>query len=231
MSHNFELKKPVECIGEFKPPQIQMPLSEGINVTDSSHPSAPNNLFTSLYSKIGIQGNKWMDLACKLATESAKTGGGPFAAILLQVDDSTNRILRYWTGNNLVTRSYDPTAHAEIIAIRSACASLGVYKLNNIQVESKLKQDSASSHCELYSSCEPCPMCYGAIIWAGISHLYFAATRFDAAAPGIDFSDAFIYQQLEMPYQKRSIEVCQCHSQYKLDAFECWKNSMDKQPY
>jgi len=153
-----------------------------------------------IYSGIEVEGDRWMQLACLAARESVEEKGGPFAALILQIDDSSDQILRYWINHNQVTSALDPTAHAEIMAIRSACASLGVFDLGSIRKdESKLTQPGDLSHCVIYSSAEPCPMCYAAICWANIPMLLFAATRFDAATQGVDFSDEAIYEELSRP--------------------------------
>jgi guanine deaminase len=125
----------------------------------------------------------WMRKAIDLAIENVQAGrGGPFGALVVK----QNRLIA--TGVNLVTESNDPTAHAEIVAIRSACRELGSFQLCD---------------CELYSSCEPCPMCLGAIYWARPSCYCYAATRSDAAQAGFD--DAFIYDEVLLPPEKRSI--------------------------
>jgi len=125
----------------------------------------------------------WMRQAIDLALENVRTGrGGPFGAVVVKQD----RLIA--TGVNLVTEKNDPTAHAEIVAIRSACRELGSFQL---------------SDCELYSSCEPCPMCLGAIYWARPMFYCYAATRVDAAHVGFD--DAFIYDEVPLPPERRSI--------------------------
>ena len=179
-----------------------------------------------IYRKIEVVGDSWMQLACQAARQSVEDKGGPFAAVILQIDDSTDQILRYWVNHNQVTSSNDPTAHAEIMAIRSACASLGVFDLGSIRKEeSRLPQAGDESHCVIYSSAEPCPMCYAAICWANIPMLLFAATRFDAAAQGVDFSDEALYEELARPYSQRSVRVYQCTVDNSLDAFNLWKVS------
>ncbi|MBN1117132.1 MAG: nucleoside deaminase [Bacteroidales bacterium] len=165
-------------------------------------------------------------MACDSATDSVKSRGGPFGAVLVQIDDKTGEVLRYWSTGNKVTLLKDPTAHAEILAIRSACKSLGTFKLSDINKrESKLPQKGNTSHCEIYSSCEPCPMCYSAIYWARIAVLYFAATRFDASSPGIDFSDKAIYEDLTKPYRDRKLIVKKCNSQNYNEAFILWQKT------
>ncbi|MFA7373969.1 MAG: nucleoside deaminase [Methanothrix soehngenii] len=179
-----------------------------------------------IYSGIEVEGDRWMQLACLAARESVEEKGGPFAALILQIDDSSDQILRYWINHNQVTSALDPTAHAEIMAIRSACASLGVFDLGSIRKdESKLPQPGDLSHCVIYSSAEPCPMCYAAICWANIPMLLFDATRFDAAAQGVDFSDEAIYEELSRPYSERFVRVYQCTVDNSLDSFNLWKVS------
>ncbi len=178
----------------------------------------------------GILGgtNRWLDMACQEALRSARNGGGPFGAVLVQIDDDTKRVLRYWKNHNHVTEWRDPTAHAEISVIRQACRDLGVFHLFRIsRKESRLPQEGAFSHCEIYSSAEPCPMCYAAICWARIPALVFGATRFDAAAKGVDFSDAAIYEELSRAYGEREEfrRIRQGESPYSLDAFNYWKRS------
>lgn len=179
-----------------------------------------------IYSGIEVEGDRWMQLACLAARESVEEKGGPFAALILQIDNCTDQILRYWINHNQVTSALDPTAHAEIMAIRSACASLGVFDLGSIRKdESKLTQPGDLSHCVIYSSAEPCPMCYAAICWANIPMLLFAATRFDAATQGVDFSDEAIYEELSRPYSDRFVRVYQCTVDNSLDSFNLWKVS------
>ena len=125
---------------------------------------------------------EWMRRAIALAQENVHNGGGPFGAVVVK----DGRIVA--TGVNRVTASKDPTAHAEIAAIRAAATSLNSFRLEG---------------CDLYSSCEPCPMCLGAIFWARLSAYYFACTRVDAAEAGFD--DAFIYTQLDLPPAARAI--------------------------
>jgi tRNA(Arg) A34 adenosine deaminase TadA len=130
----------------------------------------------------GQASQKWMEYAIALAIENVQKGGGPFAAVVVK----ENRIIS--TGANRVTTANDPTAHAEISAIRAAAEALSSFRLDG---------------CELYSSCEPCPMCLGAIFWARLSAYYFSGTRIDAAEAGFD--DAFIYDQLSLEPAKRAV--------------------------
>lgn len=126
----------------------------------------------------------FMREAIALARENIRKGGGPFAAIIVKDGQEVAR-----TGNT-VTLSNDPTAHAEVNAIREACRKLGTFDL---------------SGCEIYSSCEPCPMCLSAIYWAGIGKIYVSASRFDAADAGFD--DQFLYDEIVKPYEERKIPV------------------------
>ena len=179
-----------------------------------------------LYEGITVAPNHWVELVLEEAKASVERGGGPFGAVLLQIEDETNEVIRYWKDHNHVTEYRDPTAHAEISVIRSACHELGVHNLGEIRKhESMLPQKEDTSHCEIYSSCEPCPMCYAAIMWARIPVLVFSATSYDAAQPGVEFSDEEIYDELKKVYKERSIKVHQAVSANSLKAFELWKRS------
>lgn len=180
----------------------------------------------SVYQGIEAAGDRWSRMACDIARESVEQKGGPFGAVVLQIDDASGRILRYWTGRNEVALSSDPTAHAEMVAIRRACASLGVFDLGSIdKVSSKLGQPGKTSRCVIYSSAEPCPMCYGAIRWARLKGLFFAATRFDAAVEGVGFSDQALYEEFAKPYSERGMKIRQCEVGNSLEAFNLWKRS------
>lgn len=153
--------------------------------------------------------NIFMQQAIDLAFENVSKGnGGPFGAVIVK----NNNIIA--TGVNQVTLTNDPTAHAEIVAIRNACKVL-----NNFQL----------TDCQLYSSCEPCPMCLGAIFWARPSVVYFANTADSAAHIGFD--DSFIYQQITIPKEQRSIPFIQLACDNALDAFNLWKEKKDKITY
>ncbi len=179
-----------------------------------------------VYSGILTVSNKWMDLACDLATRSAGNNGGPFGAVILQVDSASGQALRYWAASNGVTKQTDPTAHAEVLAIRSACYSLGNFHLDRIRkTETKLEQPGEFSHCILFSSCEPCPMCYGAVSWARIPVLFFGASRADAAGTMVNFLDADIYRELEKPYLHRKIKTFRCQGAKTTEAFTRWKEN------
>ncbi len=134
--------------------------------------------------------------------------GGPFGAIIVKDGQIVGR------GHNQVLLLQDPTAHAEMQAIRDACKKLGDFQLTD---------------CELYSSCEPCPMCLGAIYWARPAKLYFACTRADAAAA--NFDDAFIYEELNQPIPDRTIPTQSILRAEALVLFQIWKNKVDKSLY
>src|SRR5438067_821655 len=128
----------------------------------------------------------FLQQAIDLAVDNVRRNGGPFAALV--VKDG----IVIATGANQVTRSSDPTAHAEMVAIREACRVLGDFQLTG---------------CDIYSSCEPCPMCLGALYWARPARVFFAATHDDAAAAGFD--DSFIYHQIMVPHSQRSVPMVQ----------------------
>lgn len=150
-----------------------------------------------------------MRRAIALSLENVRSGkGGPFAALVVE----DGRILA--EGTNVVTAECDPTAHAEVVAIREACRRLGRFQLTG---------------CEIYTTCEPCPMCLGAIYWARPEKVYFGNTAADAAAIGFD--DSFIYRQLGMAIAERSIPMIPLLRQEALAAFQAWREKSDKTPY
>jgi len=152
--------------------------------------------------------NPHMEQAIALAAQSVRAGGGPFAALV--VKDGV--VLA--TGVNQVVRSNDPTAHAEIVAIRAACQALGSNQL---------------SGCDVYASCEPCPMCLGALYWARPARVFFAATRQDAASAGFD--DAVIYEQLAVPWSGRSLPMFHIRLEAAASPFTEWAAKPDKTRY
>jgi guanine deaminase len=191
-----------------------------IQVTESGQDKA------NIYEDILVESNPWVEMACEEAVRSVRTGGGPFGAVLLQVDDETNEVIRYWKDHNHVVEHSDPTAHAEVSVIRAACHELGVHDLGRIErARSRMPQAGESSHCEIYSSCEPCPMCYAAIHWARIPVLVFSATCLDASVEGVGFSDAEIYEELRKEHGDRSIRVFQALCPRALEAFKIWRES------
>lgn len=151
----------------------------------------------------------FMKRAIALAEEGMNANaGGPFGCVIVR----DGKILA--EGTNKVTSTNDPTAHAEIVAIRKACEQLGNYQLED---------------CVIYASCEPCPMCLGAIYWARPKAVYYACTKEDAAA--IDFDDAFIYQEIEKPSPEKSIPFISLLREDGLKVFEDWKIKPDKIRY
>ena len=146
--------------------------------------------------------------AIQLAVANVQNGGGPFAALV--VKDG----VVIASGVNQVTATNDPSAHAEIVAIRNACR-----KLNDFQL----------AGCEVYTTCEPCPMCLGAIYWARPARVYYASTHDDAARVGFD--DSFIYQQLALPHSSRTIPFIPLLRHEALKAFEAWQQKENKTPY
>ena len=184
---------------------------------------------TMKYHGIQIKGNKWMHLACDEAFKSVMNGGGPFSTVIVQIDDSNNRVMRYWVSHNHVTEWVDPTAHGEVTCIKQACKELGVFDLGHIKKDNpnlKLPQTCATSHCDLYTSAEPCPMCYSATRWAHIDTIYFAATVYDAATQGVNFGDEPQYAELSLNYEDRprlGVKCYQCTEDNSLDAFNAYK--------
>ena len=152
--------------------------------------------------------NKFMTRAIELSIESVNSGGGPFGSIIVKNDKVIAE------GSNKVTLNNDPTAHGEIVAIRKACKSLNNFNL---------------SGCELYSTCEPCPMCLSAIYWAHIDKVYYANTRDDAKK--IDFDDSLIYSELLKNVKIRKIPMAQMMREEALKAFELWNKKTDKVKY
>lgn len=155
-----------------------------------------------------MEKEKYMKRAIQLAVDNVRNGGGPFGAVIVK----DGRIVA--EGVNRVTAQHDPTAHAEVQAIREACRKMETFDLTG---------------CEIYSSCEPCPMCLGAIYWAHLSHLYFAGTKIDAARAGFD--DAFIYKELPLDIQHRQLPTETMMHDEALQPFDEWMKSSDKIEY
>jgi guanine deaminase len=151
---------------------------------------------------------KFMREAIRLSEESVKNGGGPFGAVVVK----DNQIIA--RGNNQVTLTHDPTAHAEVVAIRKACEHLQSFQLED---------------CDLYTSCEPCPMCLGAIYWARPRRIFFGNTKADAARIGFD--DQFIYQEIQTPFAQRKIPMIPLLSKEAILAFQLWEQSPNKVKY
>lgn len=150
----------------------------------------------------------FMRMAIEMADENIRNGGGPFGAVVVKDGKVVGK------GANQVTNHNDPTAHAEVLAIRAASSELNTFNLSN---------------CVLYTSCEPCPMCLGAIYWARIPHVYYGNNREDAASIGFD--DDFIYRELSMPMAKRSILMQPLLSEVALNTFRVWSEKSDKIDY
>ncbi len=151
---------------------------------------------------------KFLMQAIEISVKNIDKGGGPFGALIVKGD----RVIS--TSGNHVTRHNDPTAHAEIEAIRRACKELDTFSLEG---------------CTLYSSCEPCPMCLGAIYWARLDKVVFAASKEDAKGAGFD--DSFIYEELRKPIQERNIPTYQILREEALEAFNKWEDTEDKIDY
>ena len=160
---------------------------------------------STIFSK---EDEKFMQQAIDLSIENVANGGGPFGAVIVRDGEVIA------TGTNRVTATCDPTAHAEVSAIRAACAKLGDFKL---------------AGCTIYSSCEPCPMCLSALYWAGVERIFYGNTKEDAKA--INFDDSFIYDQLELPYAERSIRCEHFMRDEALAAFRKWEAKDDKVRY
>jgi guanine deaminase len=153
--------------------------------------------------------NPFMARAIQLSLDNVLSGrGGPFGAVIVR----NNGIVA--EGVNRVTSINDPTAHAEVMAIREACAKLGVFELND---------------CEIYTSCEPCPMCLGAIYWARLARVYFGNLASDASKIGFD--DSFIYREIAQVLRKRSIPMIPMMREQALVAFQAWQEKPNKIPY
>lgn len=149
-----------------------------------------------------------MRKAIELSIENVAAGGGPFGAVIAR----NGEIIA--TGVNRVTSNCDPTAHAEVSAIRAAAKALGTFDL---------------SGCEIYTSCEPCPMCLGAIYWAHLDRIYYGNTKHDAAAIGFD--DAFIYEELDLKLEDRKLPSEHLLGNKAIKAFQNWEQKDDKVCY
>jgi len=152
--------------------------------------------------------SRFLDMALRLASDNILSGGGPFGAVVVRDGEIISR-----SGNRVVLEA-DPTAHAEILAIRHAATKLGTHNL---------------AGCVLFTSCEPCPMCLGAIYWAGIERVVFAASRNDASVAG--FNDQFIYDEIALDPSDRQIPFSSSERLRGVAVFEKWINYPDKTPY
>ena len=151
---------------------------------------------------------KFMQQAIDLSIENVANCGGPFGAVIVK----DGKVIA--TGTNRVTANCDPTAHAEVSAIRNACSKLQDFKLTG---------------CTVYSSCEPCPMCLSALYWAGVEKIFYGNTKEDAKA--INFDDSFIYDQIALDYSERSIPCINFMRDKALKGFKAWEEKEDKTPY
>ncbi|MCW3788747.1 nucleoside deaminase [Plebeiibacterium sediminum] len=152
--------------------------------------------------------NIFMSRAIELSENNVKNGGGPFGAVIVK----EGKIVA--EGFNQVTQNNDPTAHAEVTAIRNAASHLSTYDL---------------SGCVIYTSCEPCPMCLGAIYWSGIREMYYGNTQKNAASIGFD--DEFIYKEIDKPISERKLVTTQLMNEEALKAFRLWQDLEDKIEY
>ncbi len=155
-----------------------------------------------------MEKTKWMTEAIELSKSNVVNGGGPFGAVIVRDNQIVGK------GVNRVTANCDPTAHAEVSAIREASKNLGTFDL---------------SDCEIYTSCEPCPMCLGAIYWARLKTIYYGNTKVDAAKIGFD--DQFIYDELDKNIEDRSIPTKQFMPEKAIAAFKLWDEKEDKIEY
>src|SRR5579863_9486474 len=153
--------------------------------------------------------NRFMARAIQLSLDNVVSGeGGPFGAVIVKNGEIVAE------GVNRVTATNDPTAHAEVVAIRLACAKLGGFELHE---------------CEIYTSCEPCPMCLGAIYWARLARIYFGNIAADASKIGFD--DSLIYREIAQPHAQRKIPMIQMMREQALAAFRAWENKPNKIEY
>ena len=151
---------------------------------------------------------KFMRKAIALSIENVHNGGGPFGAVIVK----DGKIIA--TGVNGVTKHNDPTAHAEVTAIRKASKKLGTFDLEG---------------CEIYTSCEPCPMCLGAVYWAHLDKMYYGNTKTDAK--NIGFDDSFIYDEIDLKPENRKVKTIQVLADEAIKAFEAWTEKDDKMEY
>ena len=159
-------------------------------------------------AEINDNDRRFMQMACELAYANVEKGGGPFGAVIVKDGEVVA------AGTNTVTLDNDPTAHAEVNAIRNACRKTGNFKLEG---------------CDIYTSCEPCPMCLGAIYWAHLDHIYYGNNKADAARIGFD--DSFIYEELSLERDRRHKPMTELLPHEAKAAFRAWEEKADKQAY
>ena len=158
--------------------------------------------------KFTAEDRRFMQMAIDLSIENVANEGGPFGAVIVRNGEIIAK------GTNRVTANNDPTAHAEVSAIREACAKIGNFKLEG---------------CVCYTSCEPCPMCLSALYWAGVSRIVYGNTKEDAKA--INFDDSFIYDEIGKPYSMRAIPCQNFMRKEALEGFRAWREKEDKIEY
>ena len=158
--------------------------------------------------KFTTEDSRFMQMAINLSIENIANGGGPFGAVIVRNGEVVA------TGANRVTANNDPTAHAEVSAIRAACAKIGNFKLEG---------------CTCYTSCEPCPMCLSALYWAGVERIVYGNTKDDAKA--INFDDSFIYDEIAKPYALRAIPCQNFMRKEALEGFRAWTENENKIEY
>ena len=152
---------------------------------------------------------RFMRMAIQLATDNVTSGrGGPFGAVVVRNGEVIS------AEANSVTRINDPTAHAEVNAIRAACTRLGTFQLDG---------------CDVYTSCEPCPMCLAALYWSRCRSIYYGNTAHDAAAAGFD--DSFLYEEIKLPPEQRRIPIHQILASEAIASFQAWRNSAQRIDY
>lgn len=165
--------------------------------------------YFTLMSTAAQPDKRFMRMAIDLATENVRTGkGGPFGAVVVRDGEVIA------AAANSVTSSNDPTAHAEVNAIRAACAKLGTFQLDG---------------CDVYTSCEPCPMCLAALYWARCARIFYGNTAADAAAAGFD--DSFLYDEVKRPISERRIPIVQLLGDESLASFKAWTSSVERVDY
>lgn len=187
--------------------KLLLPMAVSAHVTNSGDFNSTDEK-SKVCSEITEQDKQFMREAIRLADESVKNGGGPFGAVIVK----DGKIVA--GRSNSVTVTIDPTAHAEVNTIREACRQLGTFDL---------------SGCVIYTSCEPCPMCLGAIYWAHIERIYYGNTRKDAG--DIQFADDFIYEELDRPLSERKIPIIPLLRDEAIHTFKLWTEKIDKTEY
>lgn len=165
-------------------------------------------MIKDMFTSITEEDRRFMKMACDLASENIDRGGGPFGAVIVKDGEVIA------AAGNSVTLDNDPTAHAEVNAIRKACSLTRNFKLDG---------------CVVYSSCEPCPMCLSALYWAGVSRIYYGNTAADADR--ISFGDDFIYKEIERPHLERAIPCIHMEGTTAIDSFNKWAAKEDKIEY